>query len=477
MKWPCDTSSGGRRADICYWTMIALLIAAVFVQDVEALVERAGRESKVKAKIGLSVATEKGGVLLEQRGGDPLILASNTKLFTTAAALARLGPSWTFRTVVGLEGAELHVFGACDPNISGRAHGDDPTAIFKGWAAKLRALGVTRLDAIVLHSGPFERTPLHPDWIAARHDQDQWWCAPVGPLSLNDNCVDVIYEAGAREGDPARLTLRPDTGFVKIVNRSKTVGAAPKAFGFVRRDGTNEIIVNGELKLGTPARTHWVAIRDPAGYFGTVLRETLERAGIAVSGGVRETESALKDHPGLRVVTIHESRLDETIRVCNTVSQNFYAEMVCRALGAAFKGPGSTASGLEVVKEFLERDVKATGVTLSDASGLSRANRAPAAVVRRLLEYMLAHPYADAWMRSLAVNGGDEGTLRRRMTGFRGAVTAKTGHVSGVSTLSGYLTARSGDTIVFSILANDCASSYDADRFQDRLLELLHGAD
>ncbi len=450
-----------------------LLLALLLCQDpVGALVDRAVADTKIDGKIAVSLWSVQAGKLLHQRGADEaLVLASNTKLLTTAAALARLGPDFKFRTVLGLEGGALHVFGGGDPNISGRFHEDDPTAVFKGWAKKLAEAKIAKVDALVLHAGLFDRVALHSDWIALKYDQDAWWCAPVGALSLNDNCVDVLYEA-AGEGEPAKITLRPDTKHVSVTNASRTVKEpdAKKPFIIERKDGTNEIIVRGELKAGTKRMTKWIAIRDPARYFGTVLKETLERAGVEV-GEIRESDTALGDHPKLQTVAEHETDLAATLKVCNTVSQNFYAEMICKTLGVKRKGQGTTAAGVEAIREFLEKDV-GIKVEQADGSGLSRGNRASAASLHALLEYMRRHAHAKVWVDSLPVNGTDPGTLRRRMLTFRGAVHAKTGHISGVAALSGYLTTNAGDTLVFSILNNEWKSG-SADRFQDRLLELL----
>lgn len=454
--------------------LFAALVVLLQDAGVAELVDRATRDAKLgDGKVGIVItSTKSGNRLYDKSADDPLVLASNTKLLTTAAALARLGPDFKFRTVVGVDGGELHVFGGGDPNISGRGRDDDPCAIFKGWAAKLKEAGVARVDAIVLHAGYFDRVAIHPDWIAAKYDQDQWWCAPVGALSLNDNCVDLYYEAGEKEGDPVRITARPDTSYVTIVNRAKTVRGEARPFGFVRRDGTNEIVASGELPLGAKKRLAWVAIQDPAKYFGAVLKETLEREGIE-AGDVRESDAFLKDHPKLRAIVAHESDLASTIKVCNTVSQNFYAEMICKTLGASLKGEGTTAAGTAVIREFLEKEVGARDVSMSDGSGLSRGNRAPAASIHRLLEYMRTHAHAKAFVDSLASNTPEGGTLRRRMGSIKGAVKAKTGHIDRVAALSGYLETAKGETLVFSILNNDWKGG-SADRFQDRLLELLH---
>ena len=441
-------------------------------QGVAGQIEKAVADAKLKdAKIGIVVRSVKAGrVLFQREEGEALTLASNTKLLTTSCALAKLGADYRFKTTVGLVGEELHVFGGGDPNISGRDHGDDPTAIFKGWAKKLTEAKVAKIAALVLHPDFFDRVELHPDWIAAKYDQDAWWCAPVGALSLNDNCVDLLYEAGEKAGDPVKITVRPATKYVTLTNKATTVASTPKPFGFVRKNGTNEIIANGELQVGTKQRTAWVAIQGPADYFGAVLKETLEQAGIAV-GEVKLATGLVKDFPQLKVVAVHESTLARTVQVCNTVSQNFYAEMICKLLGATVGAEGSSAAGTAVVKEWL-KGVGIADAELADGSGLSRKDQCSVASLVKLLAWWRSQKEFKPFVESLPASGTDPGTLKRRMVSIQGKVRAKTGHISGVSALSGYVETESGDTMVFSIVVNGGASGA-ADRLQDAICEIL----
>jgi D-alanyl-D-alanine carboxypeptidase/D-alanyl-D-alanine-endopeptidase (penicillin-binding protein 4) len=451
-----------------------LVLAAMLLAQGSSTAEQIGKavaDAKLKdAKIGIVVRSEKAGrVIFQREEAEPLTPASNTKLLTTSCALAKLGADHAFKTTVGMVGEELHVFGGGDPHISGRDHGDDPTAVFKGWAKALGEAKVTKVAALVLHPDHFDRVDLHPDWIAAKYDQDAWWCAPVGALSLNDNCVDLLYEAGEKAGDPVKITVRPETKYVTVTNRATTVASKPKPFGFVRKNGTNEILANGELQAGTKQRAAWIAIQGPAEFFGAVLKETLERAGIAV-GEVKIAAGLVKDVPALKVVAVHETRLGRAVQVCNTVSQNFYAEMICKTLGAVVKGEGTTAAGTAVVSEWL----KSIGVEaeLSDGSGLSRKNRCSAAGFTKLLGWWRTQKEFKPFVESLAVSGTDPGTLKRRMASIKGKVRAKTGHIDGVAALSGYVETEAGDTMIFSILVNGGTSAA-ADRMQDAICEIL----
>jgi PBP4 family serine-type D-alanyl-D-alanine carboxypeptidase len=455
--------------------VLALAVAPALSQEtrladrLDSAVSRSGLSG---GRLGILMYSTDGEAPVYDRDEKKVLrLASNTKLFTTACAIAKLGPEYRFRTTLAWDGSgDLHVFGAGDPLIGGRLYADDPTAIFRDAAARLKEAGRSSFPGrLVLHPGIFDDVALHPAWIEARYDQDAWWCAPVGGLSFNDNCVDLIYEGGAA-GEAVRITSRPETRYISVDNRASTVPGRPRDFGFVRKDGTNRIIANGELKVGTKPRTAWVAIQDPARYFGTVMRETLAREGVTIEG-----EIAVE--PGLRLETPHaelllvEHRLADAVNACNTVSQNLYAEMILKLLGFRFRGVGSTAAGVEVVQEFLKTEVGVADVELTDGSGLARDNKASAASVVALLRHMKAHRHGRAFVESLAV-GGVSGTLKERLETTAGRVRAKTGSISGVSALSGYVEDGRGRTYVFSILANGWRKGSPRE-LQDALVELL----
>jgi PBP4 family serine-type D-alanyl-D-alanine carboxypeptidase len=261
---------------------------------------------------------------------DPFLMASNTKLLTTAAALGRLGPDFRFRTLVGTVDRDLHVFAGGDPNISGRFHDDDPTAIFKKWAERIRAAGVARIEDLVLHTGIFDADRVNPGW--KKYEAGPWWSAPFAALSLNDNCVDLKVEPGP-EGEPCKVTLAPDTAYVTLVNRTQTVAKPAQPLRISRPEGANVITLRGEVGLKDKPSTHWVSVHEPVMYFGTVLRETLAKAGIEVAGGIEESPRPREEQKDFRELASWESDLAATIAVCNGPSQNFYAEMILRTLG------------------------------------------------------------------------------------------------------------------------------------------------
>ena len=464
----------------CAPILLLLLALPLGAQEKEArtLADRldlalAGLKMK-SASVGVYVASARTGQAVYASGERaPLLLASNTKVLTTSAALVRLGPDFKFRTSIGVLGGDLHVFGGGDPNISGRFHDDDPTAIFRDWAERLRSAGVTRAGRLVLHTGIFDEVHLHPGWKG--YDLWTWWAAPFGALSLNDNCIDLRVAPGS-EGQPCRVSLAPDTALVTILNQTRsTAKSGRNTFGLTRAAGTNAITLRGDVG---GRGSSWVAVSDPTMFFGTVLKETLGAAGIEIAGGIEESSQLIEDAKGYQEIAVFESDLGSTVSTCNQGSQNFYAEMIFRTLGWKMKGKGTTESAIAAVRDFLTKEVGLEDFDQVDGSGLSRDNRMSAAEMVKLLLYVRRQPAGKSFIDSLPLNGDRRGTLKHRMLGpeLRNRIRAKTGHVGGVSSLSGYIDAASGETYVFSILVNaagDQAKMGLADQLEDRICEIL----
>jgi len=461
---------------------LAALLLLVFAAAPPGGQDKSLRDQIDAAVQGLKLKGAKVGVLVYSvkqnqavygiNEREQFLLASNTKLLTTSAALCRLGADFKFRTSVGVLGGDLHVFAGGDPNLSGRFHDDDPTAIFREWGGKIKAAGITKAGRLVLHTGIFDDVHLHPGWKS--YDAWSWWAAPFGALSLNDNCVDLKVSPAA-EGQPCKVALAPDTAFVTIVNQTKSSAKAQRStFGFSRAAGSNTITIRGEV---AGRNLNWVAIQDPALFFGSVLKETLAEGGIEISGAVEESSQLMEDAKGYKELAAWESDLPGTLATCNQPSQNFYAEMIFRTLGWKAKGKGTTENSLEAVREFLTKEAGLEEFSQLDGSGLSRENRSAPAELVKLLLYMRLNKNSKVFLDSLPINGDKKGTLKHRMLApdLKGRIRAKTGHIGGVSSLSGYIESAGGDTYVFSILSNagEQVKMGLADQMEDRICELL----
>jgi D-alanyl-D-alanine carboxypeptidase/D-alanyl-D-alanine-endopeptidase (penicillin-binding protein 4) len=411
----------------------------------------------------------------------PLILASTTKLFTTAAALDRLGPEYRFRTriyrdgEVGSDGVlpgHLIVVGGGDPGISGRWYDDDPLAVFRPWAESLAKRGIREVrGGLLLDVSFFDDVKVHPDWPSEQ--EARWYQAPVSALSYNDNVVIVRASGGVRPGAPALLGFDP-LGPPLLNLISQVVTAARWTRIGVRRDaGSNNVVAAGAVGRNR-TWTGDVTVPDPPLYFAGAFGQILSERGIRVSAPPTEQTQAAPG--GTRVlVHTHETPILPVLAVCNKRSQSFFAEQILKTLGAETHGKGTWETGREAVGSFLASlGLDPARYQLADGSGRAHTNKASAGAYVDFLEAL-----ATKWKEfenfkpTLAISGESDGTLRHRLLteATRGRVFAKTGNVSGVSTLCGYITAQSGQTYAFAILLNGGARETRGHSFQDRLLQ------
>lgn len=397
------------------------------------------------------------------------IPASNMKLLVSAVALDRLGPDYTYRTSVYADGelregvlaGDLVLYGRGDPNISGR-YAPSPTAIFAALADSLKARGLQQVAGrVVADESYFDADYTRPDWEA--YDLLWWYAASVSALSFNDNSIDFTIRPGPVGASPV-ITAEPASGYYELRNTARTVerpDSTSVTLDFTRLPGSNRIVAYGELAADAKEQTESFAVVSPAAFAGTVFRETLEAAGVAVADDsvVVVSDPAASAVDSLALLAEHVSPpLEKVIFSINQRSQNLHAEQLLKTLGKVVRGEGSFAAGIAVERAFLDAiGVEPDAVYIRDASGLSDGNLVTPNALVTLLRHMLHHPQGKVFFASLPVAGQAEGSLRARFSNspVSGTVHGKTGSIRHVNTLSGYLVPAPGDTLAFSILANN----------------------
>ncbi len=427
---------------------------------------------------------ESGKVLYESNPDHFFVPASNTKLFTTATALERLGAGHTFETRVladaqpDAEGRVrgLRLVGGGDPNLSGRAvpyrmgaPAGDPLASIEALADQVAARGVKRVEGDITGDDTwYVWEPYAAGWGIEDPESDDG--PPVSALTLNDNVQTITVLPGAREGDLAAISLSPTIEFYRIDNHVRTGAAGTeRQIQFDRVPGSRQARLWGTIPLRDRGFDMLAGIEDPAEYAALALRQALEERGTAVEGNAvarhryPDEVPDLKQGPaepaqtGVELARLVSAPLIEDLRITDKVSQNLHAELALRAVGRGRRNVGSSEAGLEEVKEFLEEaGVPPQSYSFHDGSGLARLNLVTPAAVVQLLRYMWHTPQHDAWLSLLPV-GGEDGTLSSRFgeSPAAGRVHAKTGSLSHVSALSGYIERKDGKWVVFSILANN----------------------
>ncbi len=406
-----------------------------------------------------------GKTLFSRNAAQAFRPASTMKLVTTAATLDALGPDARLRTTVETAGrldglgrilGDVYLVGRGDPTLGSRTTPGRPSGVFEAMAGELAAAGVRRIEGrVVGHEGAFAGERRGSDWTW----EDLAWAyaTEVSALSWEDNVVVVRLAAGEREGDPAVLDVWPPSDTLSIRASVTTSAAGPQAVRLEREPGTNAVTLSGTVPLGGEW-TGELAVADPARHAAAAFSAALAARGIRVALPAVSSREPLP--AAARVLASHESPpLAELVRAVNKESQNLHAEMLLRALGAQ-RGEGSEAKGHEAVLALLDRlGVPHDGWRMTDGSGLARTDLVTPRGLAALIAAMDRHPAAAAFRASLPIAGRD-GTLEKRMRGTaaEGNVSAKTGTLSLVNALAGYVTTRGGERLAFVFFVNNNAS-------------------
>ncbi|MBI4578179.1 MAG: D-alanyl-D-alanine carboxypeptidase/D-alanyl-D-alanine-endopeptidase [Planctomycetes bacterium] len=493
----CDASRPDRVTQATSATAPAAASPAVeqFKTDLDALFDQPKYAS---AYWGVRIERANGEVLYDRLGHKLFTPASNMKVFTTAAALELLGPDFTYETrleAVGtiaadgtLEG-DLVIVGSGDPSL-GAWHPDherNSRQVLEDWTAKIKAAGIRRVTGDIIGDGRcFTSESYCQEWNYG--DLHFWYAAGPSGLAIEENGYRVVIRPGSKAGDPAAIGVTPKTSYLTIINDTRTVEAGgPSNADSVPHDtqGSTRRFA-GTIALDKDRINERGSVWDGARYAAHLLAEELDRQGIQVQGrpinvrALSDPERIDKGDPARRRVlaTTVSPPLKELIKVVNKVSHNFFADQIVRTLGLRRLGTGDFQSGAKAVRVWLKdiRAPQAETFRMRDGSGLARDNLVQPRQACHVLRYMKQSPKGGAaFIESLPV-GGLDGTLGERLAepATKGNVRAKTGYISHVRCLSGYVTDADGNTLVFSMMCNQyTVPTSEVNATQDAACKLL----
>jgi serine-type D-Ala-D-Ala carboxypeptidase/endopeptidase (penicillin-binding protein 4) len=373
--------------------------------------------------------------------------ASNTKLLTTAAALQQLGANFRIRTSVYQDGNNVvRVVGRGDPSFSDTQ--------FVALARQLKTKGITQIEKLIADDSYFQGDIVHPSW--EWEDVYSDYGAPVNSLIVNQNVFSIKLVPQV-VGKPLQVawTDFSEARLWQIINQSVTVEEKQPAFINVTRELSGNVLrIQGQLAAKADPFLVKVPVVDPNNYFLRRFRIALIGEKIrlgetaVVSAGINQEELAFVESP----------LLSDLVMETNQNSNNLYAEALLRAMALQPKKPEQTTvnAALEVLKTTLTQlGVNPTGYVIVDGSGLSRHNLISPEALVQVLQGMAKTPAASVYRASLPI-AGKSGTLKTRFqnTPAEGIVQAKTGTVTGVVSLSGYVNSSKYEPLVFSIIVN-----------------------
>jgi len=402
---------------------------------------------------------EDGKVLYAWNPQELFVPGSTTKILSVGTALELLGPDFRFHTKLYAAGpiaggtldGDLVLVASGDPDLSNRIRADgtmafenedhsydgfaearavpgDPLSVIRELASKVAASGVRRINGRVLVD-----VSLFPEG-----PKELGTGVVISPIVVNDNLVDVMVSPGAREGEPATLTISPQTRYVTIANQVKTAAAGSKigelrwAKDTANADGTHMVELTGTIPAGAPAKLRVYKVPVPSRFAEVVLAEALLNAGIQIGGtshaGASRSEIAEHVSPPIK----------EEARITLKVSQNLHASMMPYIVGAYMQkeSPNPLQAGFDSEREMLKKaGLDLSGAVQNDGAG-GAALFAPDFMVQFLI-HLTQQPFFSDFKKALPVLGKD-GTLYNIQTdsSAAGHVFAKTGTMGGGNALT-----------------------------------------
>lgn len=436
----------------------------------------------------VSVRDQSGHSIIDIDASTLMRTASNSKLFSAAGILNGLGPDFTFKTRVYGDGeqidnvwyGDIHIVGSGDPSIDKYFYDDDALFVFNSLIDQLKEKGITRIQGDVFgneHLFDDVRYPRGWEW----DDLSFYYAPEISALSFNRNCVDLTVRAVGQPGDTPQITWFPfNTDYVNFLNEQLIT---PRNIryneSYARLLGTNTIQLRSTLPVGYLEKES-LTISDPALFFiDTFVKQASYRnldwvGELIVDNGLRPWNqfALLAEHQSEPVVKL--------LKRVNRNSDNFYTEMLTKALAAyTYNSQGTTEGGLSLIIEQMNELGLNTGtLNKRDASGMAGANLSTAATVTDLLHRMLVSENREHWLETLA-KAGYHGTMENRFieSPALGNLYAKSGFISGVRSLSGYVTTSSGQTLSYSILTNNFTTRVaTVDAAHERIINALYSS-
>jgi len=420
-------------------------------------------DSRSRTESDVSVLdAETGAIVYSRRSTSANMPASNTKILTAVAAMHVLGPDYRFTTDVVRRGRVTD--GVLHGSLYLVGHGD-PTSRqsdYKSLAAKVRAAGITTITGKIVADGSFfDSQRYNPGWFssyASQYYAAQTAALTVAPNGDYDTGTVIVKVKGGARGHKPTLSTTPGAAkkYVHLVNRASTTGSTSVSLS--RRLGGNAITVRGHVRSGS-TWSGLVTVDKPELYAARVFRTELTRQHITIEGGTRlGTTPATKR---TRVARDRSMTLSALLVPFLKLSNNLHAEALTKTMGALGGRPGNWPDGLARTTAYARQlGAPKKGVRLTDGSGVTRKNRITPLALTTVLVKVRDEPWWPAFDAALPVAGVNShwvgGTLRHRMNGTRAAdnAHAKTGSLTGVTALSGYVTGRDGRRYAFSMLSN-----------------------
>lgn len=440
-------------AGLCLWALWTGSQSASIQSFVDKLIERINPQ----VNLGMVVVDLTSGETLYRRNAGQLFIpASNMKLFSEAAAIMVLGPDYHFKNQLSISSGKIQQ-GVLQGTIYIQLSGDPSFSRheLQTLLASLKDWNINSIQGNVYIDSDLVGVDAYPPgWLAS--DLSYSYGAPNAPVMIDANRLTVTVNPGARAGDPAVVEV-DDGGGAIVLNNQVTTKATTKGCGVgFSLDQDNHLTVRGCVGVGQWAVQQRLAIKNPLVYAQEMIKSDLAKANIQLNGQVQLGKTPTG---ALLIATQYSKALSELMADTLKPSDNLYADSLYLHAAAKLNGSPVNWKGAEpVIKNFLQAQtgIDFKNAVFTDGSGLSRYSLVTPEQTISLLKFLYQRfPLSYEYISALPVSGRD-GTLQKR---FRtptqqGFVRAKTGTMTGINSLSGYLYTSNGHTLAFAMYIN-----------------------
>jgi len=442
---------------------IVLLLLLASPVCAETALEKRLREvvrSSGARETSVTVESLDGRGLFQYEENQPRKPASVLKLLLTAVVLREIGPNAEIPTDVFLNEVR-------NGNILAlRGHGDPSFTTESAYklAERVSQYGVRRVQEVLLDTslwdGGRERTGTRA------------YNTGASPLAFNFNSFGVVA-CPAALGAPAVLSTDPSNLGAVLAGSVRTVSGSNRELAVQEEEAGRRYRVSGVVGVEADCAVVYRSVEDPLALYAAGIRRAFQSVGIVIENGVRPAEVPDAARP---LFQFSSKAVALMLRDLNHFSTNFIAEQLLHLLGK--KGDRyDREEGLARMHSYLESlHLPTDGIHLVDGSGLSHENRITTRALARVLrESVLDARIGPEFEASLSV-AGESGTLEKRSFGPAKLVRGKTGSLSGVSSLVGYVVGRDGEKRLFAIISNDGWERARAQALEDRIVREIYEA-
>ena len=437
--------------------LFCLVCAPALSSNIQNSMDRIINQVDPKINMGIEVVDLNTGEMLYQRNANRTFTpASNMKLFSDAAALLILGPDYHFQSQLSTDASSLDkgvLNGSLYLHLSG-----DPSFTqehLDALLAQLHTWGIHQIKGNVVLVSNHSVVDAYAPGLSVK-DLTFSYGAPIAPVMFDENRLTVTVNPAWRAGEPALVELNEPGSSLVLDNQVKTAAkTAACGISFVM-DNDNHLTVRGCVRVGQWAVQQRIAIRNPLRYAQELVKNRLANVNIKLDGQVLLGQAPASS---LLLATHTSKPINQLMADTLKPSDNLYADSLFLHAAAKLQGtPLNWAQAQPIVKNFLQQQtgINMQNAVLTDGSGLSRQDLLTPEQTVSLLRFLHNHfPLSYEYIAALPVAGQD-GTLQKRFRKVtqQGLLRAKTGTMTGIMSLSGYLYTANAHTLAFAIFIN-----------------------